>query len=338
MKLDGFLDAAERIVERHRLGPGQYARWLWHRDGREMGVNPYGCADAANILYTLGRFPADEGERRAFVETMRGMQDEKTGLFTEATHHPIHTTAHVTAALELFEARPAHRLASYDPYRSREGLYALLDGLDWQKNPWNMSHRGAGLYAAMKLAGESTEEWESAYFDWLWSEADPVTGLWRRGFADVAPVSPVPIDGIAPQSWHLAGTFHYLFNCEYAKMPLRYPDRLMDTCLNLYRHGAVLPTFGRMVGFMEIDWVFCLSRALRQSGRRFAEAKEALDEFARSYTGYLLSLDPETDEGLNDLHMLFGALCALAELQAALPGRLTARTPLKLVLDRRPFI
>ena len=72
--------------------------------------------------------------------------------------------------------------------------------------------------------------------------------------------------------------------------------------------------------------------------QRFAEAKEALDEFARSYTGYLLSLDPETVEGLNDLHMLFGALCALAELQAALPGRLTARTPLKLVLDRRPFI
>ncbi len=338
MKLDGFLDAAARIVERHRLGPGQYARWLWDRDGRDLGVNPYGCADAANILYTLGRFPADEGERRAFVETMRGMQDEKTGLFTEATHHPIHTTAHVTAAVELFEARPAHRLAAFDPYRDREGLYALLDGLDWRGNPWNMSHRGAGLYAAMKLAGESTEAWERDYFDWLWAEADPVTGLWRRGFADAAPVCDAPVDGVAPRSWHLAGTFHYLFNCESARRPLRYPDKLADSCLELYRKKAILPSFGRMVGFMEIDWTYCLNRAVRQSGHRFAEAKEAMEEFAEGYVNYLCGLDPDTDEGLNDLHMLFGALCALAELQAALPGRLESRRSLRLALDRRPFI
>ena len=45
-----------------------------------------------------------------------------------------------------------------------------------------------------------------------------------------------------------------------------------------------------------------------------------------------------TDDGLNDLHALFGAVCCLAELQAALPGEITSEKPLKLVLDRRPFI
>ena len=41
---------------------------------------------------------------------------------------------------------------------------------------------------------------------------------------------------------------------------------------------------------------------------------------------------------LIDLHMLFGSVCALAELQSALPGMIITEKPLRLVLDRRPFI
>lgn len=38
------------------------------------------------------------------------------------------------------------------------------------------------------------------------------------------------------------------------------------------------------------------------------------------------------------LHMLFGSVCALAELQTALPGKIITEKPLRLVLDRRPFV
>ena len=40
----------------------------------------------------------------------------------------------------------------------------------------------------------------------------------------------------------------------------------------------------------------------------------------------------------DDLHMLFGAMCAVAEMQLALPGEIKSTIPLKNVLDRRPFI
>ena len=50
------------------------------------------------------------------------------------------------------------------------------------------------------------------------------------------------------------------------------------------------------------------------------------------------NIDYEHDESFNDLHMLFGAVCALCELQAALPGKILTSKPLRLVLDRRPFI
>jgi len=51
-----------------------------------------------------------------------------------------------------------------------------------------------------------------------------------------------------------------------------------------------------------------------------------------------MSLDPDTDERMDDLHALFGAVCCVAELQRFLPGSVITEKPLKLVLDRRPFI
>ena len=95
---------------------------------------------------------------------------------------------------------------------------------------------------------------------------------------------------------------------------------------------------GKNIGFSEIDWVFCLTRAMRQSPHRFEEGKAALRRFAEFFLDYLESLDPMTDDGLNDLHALFGTVCCLAELQSALPGEITSEKPMKLVLDRRPFI
>lgn len=60
--------------------------------------------------------------------------------------------------------------------------------------------------------------------------------------------------------------------------------------------------------------------------------------FAREYAGFLDALDPDADSGLDDLHALFGAVSALAELQTASGGELASERPLRLVLDRRPFL
>ena len=50
------------------------------------------------------------------------------------------------------------------------------------------------------------------------------------------------------------------------------------------------------------------------------------------------NVDYDTEPHINDMHELFGGVCALAELQRALRGKLYSEVPLKLVLDRRPFI
>lgn len=331
MNIDGLVGKFRDIVASHCLAPGQYARWLWQdaAHGRELGINEYGCADAANILYTIGDFPRDAAAREAWIQALQGLQEPESGLYRERTHHPIHTTAHCLAALELFDALPAHPPRALEIYLDRDALYEKLESLDWLRAPWPQSHQGAGLFAALTIARMASAAWQDWYFDWLREHADPDCGISYRGRVEV---------GAAPLFEHMCGWFHYLFNHAYARRPFPYPERLIDSCLSMYENAALGPGFGKMVGFKEIDWVFCVNRACRQVPHRFHECRAALRAFAASYCAYLDGLDPQADEGLNDLHMLFGALCALAELQMALPGELTTTVPLKLVLDRRPFI
>ena len=341
------IKAIRETVDNHALKQeGAYCRWLWQNEAgnRNLGVNEYGCADALNILYTLNDFICDEQTRQARIQVLQSLQDEKTGMFTEATHHRIHTTAHCLAALELLDAKPLYPIRELHPYMEREALFAFLDGLDWF-SPWAASHRGAGIYAALVNAGEMTEEFQRNYFEWLWENADPETGFWKQDYANRAPYSADPSQwgGGTPTAvyTYMAGGFHFMFNHEYAKMPLRYPEKVIDSCIKMYKEKAVRDDFGETIGFLEVDWAYCINRASRQTAHRNAEVKDVLYEFARHYTGYLLKLvqgEHKTNERFNDLHLLFGCVCALAELQEALPGIIVTEKPLRLVLNRRPFI
>ncbi|WP_342358829.1 hypothetical protein [Terrarubrum flagellatum] len=331
--LRNFIDRAEAIVANHAIETGAYRRWNWQDAGetRDLGINPYGCADAANILYMIGRFPGDSATRERWVAALRSLQNPQSGLFEEPTHHTIHTTAHCVAALELFDAPAAYPLTGLHAYRDHDALRRFLSELDWHGNPWRESHRGAGLYAALVIAEEVDLGWQDAYFSWLWDNTDPATGLLAG--RDLPRVTHSGVTTMVP---HMAGTFHYLFNMQFGRRPLRYPEKLIDACLAMAEERQF--PLGERIGFAEIDWFYCMNRSLRQCNHRFEESRRAIEAMGRRLADYTQSLDPKTDDGLNDLHLLFGNLCAFAELQQALPGLVVTNRPLKLVLDRRPFI
>lgn len=328
--IDSLVDNIWHVVKNHYLGEGAYCRFLFQNDAkdREMGINEYGCADAMNILYTIGKFPVGK-ERELCKHALLSLQHKDSGLFIEKTHDPIHTTAHCLAALELFDSKPLYPLYDLQKYFTPEGVIGLLDSLGWRTNPWPQSHKGAGIFVAGALTESVDLQWQRAYFKYLYDNVDPKWGMSMRGSID---------EGAKPAHEHLNGWFHYTFNTEYARKPIRYPDKLIDTCIYLYDNKMLHPKFGRKINFAEIDWVYVLNRCTRQTPHRFFEAKERLRAFAKEYIDYLEGLDFETDDGINDLHMLFGAVCALAELQSALPGEIETEKPLRLVLDRRPFI
>ncbi|NJK93061.1 MAG: hypothetical protein HC904_15320 [Blastochloris sp.] len=207
----------------------------------------------------------------------------------------------------------------------------FLDQLAWTTDPWSASHQGAGVFAARVITGEADAAWQRRYFQWLDQEVDEVTGFWRRGSVAWSPHAQGK-----PIFHHLAGSFHYLFNQEWARWPLRHPAAMVDSCLRLWNENHW--SLGQGLGFAEIDWIYCLNRAWRQSGHRTDEVVDTLETMATFFVTRLhqrLNVEPVP---FPDLHSLFGTLCALAELQSALPGRLRSEKPLKLVLDRRPFI
>lgn len=328
--IDDLISEILACVRRHRLAPGAYARWSFGED-RDRGINPYGCADAANILYTIGCFTRDAAEREAEIKALQGLQDPETGLYREETHHPIHTTAHCSAALELYDQAPLFPCYALQRYRKREDLYELLAaGIRWATHPWRDSHIGAGILPCLVNTGAVDLRWKEWYFSWLWEHSDPESGFFCCG------------EKKAPLYEYMAGGFHYIFNHEAERRPLRYPERIVDSCLSLIEAGlSGVPGAKRLAlacGFIDIDVVYCLSRAMRQTPHRFAEGKQALERLAERYLAMLYALDPESDPSFDDLHMLFGAVCCLAELQSALPGKLLTAKPLRLVLDRRPFI
>lgn len=329
--IDDLVQRIEKCVADHKLAPGCYARYLWNNPAgdRKMGKNEYGCADAANILYTIGAFPTEPEERAAFVTCLQEMQEPDTGLFREHTHHPIHTTAHCTAALELFDARPLYRAVALEPYTTREGLYGLLESDDVWVKAWPGSHQGAGILPCLTNCGMVGLEWKNWYFDWMWEHSDPELGFICFGEKR----SPKLRD-------YMCGGFHYLFNHEAEHRPLRYPEKIIDFCLEMMTDYKTHELLGvrKACDFINIDIIYSVTRAMRQTPHRFWECKAALEKYAEDYLAVLYGIDYEKDESFNDLHMLFGAVCALAELQAALPGKILTTKPLKLVLDRRPFI
>lgn len=331
MKIQKIIDQIIKTTDAHKIGDGKYCRYLKQNEKgtRKMGSNEYGCADAANILYTVGAFERDVNKRAQLIETLQDFQ-HANGLFDEGTHHPIHCTAHCIAALELFDAGPRYPLQALEKYKNVEELYAMLSSLPWIENPWPAAHEGAGIFAAFVLTDNARPEWQDAYFDWLAFHTDKTYGIGIEGAIAKKAV---------PVSHHLNGWFHYLFNFVFARRPIPYAKQAVDTCIELYKNKTELvKNFGRSVGFAEIDWVYVINRASKQEGYRVEEVKELLRDFAESYIAYLSQIDYENDDSWNDLHMLFGATCALAELQLALPGEIKTDYPLKLVLDRRPFI
>jgi hypothetical protein len=324
-----FIQTVQQIVKNHALEkPGEYARWITQdeKGSRDLGSTPYGCANAVNILYTIGELPASLGEKQAYADVLQAFQNKESGLFENPGNYETHTTAFLSGALYLLGASPLYKADAFRKYLDRETLRTLLDGINWAKEPWLGSHVGAGIYASMVLTGTADDAWEDLYFDWLSENADPETGLWKRGY----------LEG-APRFHYLAAAFHYVFNHEYAKRKLPYAEALLDTCIRAYHQGECID-FDKEMGWADIDYAYLLARVQRRAGTRYEETQTILKRIADGLISQLTAMDALNNERLNDLNTLFAIVSALAVLQDALPGYIRTSKPLKLVLDVRPFI
>ena len=329
INIDTIIEKTLDNIEKHKISEGKYTRYIIDPENGEKDtkINAYGVADAANILYTLDAMPKTTEERKAFADTLKSFQDSQSGLFDEGSHHPYHGTAHCMGALELFDELPLYPVKGMDEYRDVSKVSSWLDGLNWSTCRGS-GHIGAGVFSALYLERTITTEWMDAFFGYLTENADSRYGMNLKGMFE---------KGEAPVWLHMGDWFHFLFCFFAANRAFPYADKLVDSCLDMYYEDKMDPTFGKGQRFLDIDWAFTLNRAAHQSGHRLDEAKDVLRTFAKSYVVYLEE-SPLTEPQWNDLHLCFGAICGLAEIQRALPGEIMSERTLRQILERRPFI
>lgn len=329
INIDNIIEKTLKNIENHKISEGKYTRFVITPETGEKctEINAYGVADAANLLYTLDAMPKTPQGRKAFADSLKSFQNPETGLFDEGSHHPYHGTAHCMAALELFDELPLYPIKGMDEFRNISDIPSWLEGLNWSTCRGS-GHIGAGVFSSLYLERTITKEWQDAFFGWLTDHADADCGMNLKGMM---------AKNEAPVWLHMGDWFHFLFCFYAANRSFPYADKLVDSCLDMYYEDKMDATFGKGQRFLDIDWAFTLNRAAIQSGHRMDETKETLRKFAKDFIEYL-ETSPETECQWNDLHLCFGAICGLSELQRALPGEITSTRTLRQILERRPFI
>lgn len=303
--------------------------------GRRPGsprIELYGAADMACVLYTIRRLRPGPQARAEWAEVFTGFQDPLSGHFAEAgkaTHVELHATAFAVAAMELVDLEPAHRLRFADDHRRPDAARAFVDQLDWREWVYLESHRGAGLASLFaNLASLRTPSWFAAFFEALETHLDPASGLFGDG---------KPPEGDRDQ---IGGTFHYAFLYEWAHRRLAHPEARIDAVLGLQRPDGLWDPDNPL--WLTLDAVYLLSRAARRCDHRRLDVHAATRRAVGAVAELALTEGGRRswfEEAELGAHSLTATVSLLAEAQDLLgAGEIRTDHPLRLVLDRRPFV
>ncbi len=326
---------ANEFLPSLKVGPGDadYAR----RPG-DRAIALYGSADVACILYTLDRL--DPGERAAeWLDALSQFQDPTSTFFIDASGmlSTAHNTGFVTAAMQLFE--PELRNGEMPPIAMTFGelMGAPADAeryastLDWRNNCYEAGENLIGHASTFfNVKGMVAEDW----FEWL---VEFIEGTKLDAANGMVGIDKPP----AGDGDQIGGTLHFdffwaalgrrlPFAAERAKalLGLQLPDGLWDpnnpwwlTFDSVYMLGRTLPDLpdGEAAGVRA-----AIGRAVSTLAARAADAARRRIDFVEPWIG---------------AHMLTGALSLFACAQQILGiERIVTDRPLRLVLDRRPYI
>jgi hypothetical protein len=175
---------ALRYLATLRLGPARYRM----TDG--LG----GSLFTACFAYFVRHLLADAGraeDAEALAAAIDAGQDPATGIWTAGRGgtHADHTRAHVdwqlasfaVSALAALGRPPAHPLRFLEPLRAPDAVRAHLDGLAWDRNPWNSGNRALFLGALLSQGADAASRAAlDAWFEWHDRRAR-ASGFWGKG-------------------------------------------------------------------------------------------------------------------------------------------------------------
>lgn len=299
---------------------GQYAR----KPGE--GLELYGVSDMASIFYTLNVLNADDQARTQWAEAFQAFQRPSDGWLIERspTHDPLHNTAYALASMQLLDLRP--KLPVRPPENDDPKVF--FQTIDWEKNVYLGSHRGAGLGSIRYNVPEPNRpEWFKAYFETCDALFDPHNGMMGKN---------KPAGGDFDQ---VGGTFHYSFLYETFHRRMPYPEARIDAIIGLQQSDGYWDTSNHL--WLTLDAIYLMTRTLRYAPHRIDDVRAVVRKTLTTLMDdvYSESGRVKSFNGQLPTHSVMAAVSILAEAQIFLgAGEIVTERPLRLVLDRRPFI
>lgn len=303
-------------------GAGRYAR----KPG-DKTMELYGTSDMACILYSLGKLNPDEKQRAEWAEALQSFQDPQTGYLIEKdpTHDKLHNTAFCLAAMQLLDMLPKYPLKFASEYKD---IRAFMGTIDWEKNVYVDSHKGAGIGSIFALSPELHDpKWFAEYFAVCDSLFDPNNGMMGKN---------KPPGGDADQ---IGGTFHYSFLYNHFNRRMPYPEKRIDAIIALQQPDRYWRGDNHV--WLTLDAIYLLTRTVRYHPYRVDDVHRVVRQTMDTLMTELFS--PEGRQKAFSpkifVHSATAAISIAAEVQQFLGvDQVITDWPLKLVLDRRPFI
>lgn len=223
----------------------------------------------------------------SFVDPLFNLQDSLSdyhdlGYFLEET------TTICQQALDALSAPPPPPRDWDADHRVKRGINLYFEALGWQ-DAWMDSNPVMFVLSQLCHDAERHQKPEllnyvDSALDWLDCHQSPDTGLWR-GPHEISLVNA------------MAATFHFTFFYLYRGRPIKYLERIIDSCLSLQRpHG--LFSEGSVIGqtCLDYDAIDLLAKASLVTDYRANDVQRSMESAYQA----LLELQNNEDGGFAD--------------------------------------
>lgn len=287
----------------------------------------YGIADMACVLYTIGALHPSAKARGEWRDAFELFQNPASGWFREADSGltPQHNTAFALAAMQLLNLKPRYPVKMDARYLH---IRTYLDSLNWRTAVYPESHKGAGVASICVLVRAlRSPAWFAEFFAACNGYFDARNGLMGRD---------KPAGGDIDQ---IGGTFHYSFLYSFFNLPMPFPEKRIDSVLALQHSDGYWSPANYL--WLTLDAIYLMTRTLRYCPHRFDDVRASVRRVMRTLQQAVYSPEGRKKAFAKGqaVHSLTAATAIAAEAQQFLGAQeVITDWPLKLVLDRRPFI
>lgn len=198
---------------------------------------------------------------------------EYSKITSESNYFQDEVTSFCRQALQALGSMQIKPLSTLNGLNSKK-LIDYFESLEW-KNPWSDSNYVMFVLSNLVLEVELFGRKDlllvlNAALDWLDERQSAETGLWS---------GPIRVD----LRNAMAATFHFTFYYFYLGREIRYPDKIIDSCLKLQgHHGFFTERFSGGHCCIDYDAADLLVKARALTSHRSDEVRDSLGQLHKA--------------------------------------------------------